>query len=149
MPSIQDLMDPAFEQKTIWVKYLDTFEIELRFLSRAEMTRILDKSKRWEWDKKDHSKIERLDSEKFYQDYVAKVFAGWKGLTQAVLARMLPVKVENPDAEVPFSVENAALLMRHAYDFETFVQGVVMDIERFREQETEIEIKNSESSQGG
>jgi copper oxidase (laccase) domain-containing protein len=149
MTSIKELIDPGFKERTIWVQYLDTFEVELKFLSRFEVTKILEKSKTFIWDKKDHTKIEKLDSEKFYTDLASKVFAGWRGLTQRVLAKMLPVKIIDPDEEIIFSLENLIELMRNAYDFIEFIQNIIMDVERFQSEKKEEEIKNSESSQGG
>jgi len=149
MTSIKDLVDPSFTERTIWVQYLDTFEVQLKFLPRFDVNKILEKSKTFIWDKRDHTKIEKLDSEKFYTDLVSKVFAGWKGLTQGILAKMLPVKIINPDEEIVFSFENAVELMKNAYDFDIFIQNIIMDIERFQSEKKEEEIKNSESSQGG
>ena len=101
------------------------------------------------WERGTHTQIEKMDSEKFYKDFILKVIVNWKGLTAGILAKMLPVKIDDPDIEIAFSPENALEIMKEAYDFDAFIQGIVMDIESFRTEKKEGELKNSESLQTG
>ena len=149
MASIRDLMDSDIKGRTIKVKYLDDFEIEIRYLSRSEMRKIGERATDWYWDQKDHTRKEKMNSEKFYKDFIQKVFVGWSGLTTGTLAKMLPIKIDDPEMQIPYSEENALELMREAYDFDIFIQNIVVDIEKFQEEKREQEIKNSLSSQGG
>ena len=136
MASIRDLMDSNLKGRTIKVKYIDDFEIEIRYLPRSEMRRIGEKATDWFWDQKDHTRKEKMNSEKFYKDFIQKVFIGWTGLKLGTLAKMLPIKIDNPETEIPYSEENALELMREAYDFDIFIQQMVMDIEKFQEKKT-------------
>jgi len=137
MLSIRELMDSDIKGRTIKVKYIDDFEIEIRYLSRSEMRRIGEKATDWFWDQKDHTRKEKMNSEKFYKDFIQKVFAGWTGLKLKTLAKMLPIKMDgDPEMELPYSEENALELMREAYDFDIFIQNIVMDIEKFQEKKT-------------
>jgi len=62
---------------------------------------------------------------------------------------MLPIKILDSEAEIPFSPENAIEVMREAYDFDTFIRDAAMDISQFQEEKDEAELKNFESSQTG
>jgi hypothetical protein len=106
------------------------------------MRKIGEKATEYYWDQKDHTRKEKMNSEKFYKDFISKVFIGWNGLKVKTLAKIFPIAIENPEMEIPYSEENAIELMREAYDFDTFIQNVVMDIEKFQAEKREEEIKN-------
>lgn len=149
MTSIKELMESNIDERTIKIKYLDDFEIEIRYLPRSEMRKIGEKATEWYWDQKDHTRKEKMNSEKFYKDFIQKVFVGWSGLTLGTLTKMLPIKVDDLETEIPYTEGNAFELMREAYDFDIFIQNVVVDIEKFQIEKKEHEIKNSLSSQNG
>ena len=148
MPSIKDLMAPGLSGRTIKIKYIDDFEIEIRYLPRSEMRKIGEKATEYYWDQKDHTRKEKTNSEKFYKDFIPKVFVGWSGLTLRTLAKFLFVEGDNPEMEIPYSEESAMILMQNGYNpkleyqFDLFIQNVVMDIEKFQSEKREDEIKN-------
>ena len=142
MATIKELIDPAFKEKTIWVKYLDDFEIEIRYLHRSQIQKITERAKETTWDKKTHLPVEKLDRDKLYKDFISQVIVNWRGLTGETLSKMLPVKVDDPKMIISFSEENAFEILKDAYDFETFINQMVMDIEKFQTGNKEEEIKN-------
>jgi len=142
---IEDLM--VKDDRTVWLKYSpapeNEFEVEIRYLPRADLARIWDRSQVTKWDKRTHVQVKEQDRESFYKMFIDKVFVGWKGLTVATLAKMIRIKVEDPSVEVPFSAENAFVLMSNAYDFDIYIQQAALDIGNFEEEKTEAEKKTS------
>ena len=76
---------------------------------------------------------EEIDDEKFLVEYCAAVIKGWKGLKFRYLEELLLVDVSklDPDDELPFTKDNAELLMKNANNFDTWVTETVGDLENF------------------
>jgi len=129
------------EEKTTWIKYIDDFEVKIRFVPRGEMTRMFERSKSITWDKRDHTKVEKVDSDIFYKNFVDKVIMDWKGLKASTLKKMLPIQVTDENQEIPFTPENAYELIRGAYDFDLFINNAVVDLENFDREKSEAEKK--------
>ena len=66
-------------------------------------------------------------------EYVQAILKGWTGLKYKYLEEFLLVDVsgQNPDDELPYSLENAELLMRNSGDFDQWVTDTVGDLENF------------------
>jgi hypothetical protein len=139
MVKISEMLEK--DERTLWVKYLDNFEIEIRYLPRSELSRLVERSKETTWDKKDHTKVERMNSDSFYTNFINKVIVTWKGLTALTLAKMIPVKIDDPNQEIDFSFENAFTLIKNAYDFDVFLQNTCMDLDKFSGERLEDEKK--------
>ena len=58
---------------------------------------------------------------------------GWKGLKYRYLEELLLVDVSQfyPEDELPYTVDNAELLMKNAAAFDTWVTETVGDLENF------------------
>ena len=70
---------------------------------------------------------------KFLTEYCNAVVKGWKGLKFRYLEELLLVDISSLDAddELPYTQENAELLMKNANDFDTWVTETVGDLENF------------------
>jgi hypothetical protein len=128
-------------EKSSWVKYIDDFEINVRYLQRSELQKLMERSKSITWDKKDHTKVEKLDTDLFYKLFIDRAIINWRGLTAETLKKMLPIETDDLTIDIPFNVENALELLRGAYDFDTFIQHTVLDIESFNKEQLEVEKK--------
>jgi hypothetical protein len=140
---IKDLL--ALEkERTIWVRYIDNFEINIKYLPRRELIRISETSQDTIWDKKAHTKINKLDTDRFYTKFVEKAILGWRGLNLKTLSKIIPINLDgqNLEAEVPYTKENAIELLKNAYDLEAFLQDSIFDIGKFEEEQLEEEEKN-------
>ncbi len=84
-------------------------------------------------DKKTRQPEEELDEEKFLIEYCKSVIKGWKGLKYCYLEELLLVDVSelDPDDELPYTQDNAELLMKNATEFDTWVTETVGDLENF------------------
>ena len=85
------------------------------------------------FNKKTHQPEEELNDDKFLTEYTKAVIKGWKGLKYRYLEELLLVDVSSlePDDELPYTQENAELLMKNANMFDTWVTETVGDLENF------------------
>jgi len=107
--------------------------IDLCYLAREELIKLRKKCVTTKFNKKTHQPEEDLDDEKFLTEYTKAVIKGWKGLKYRYLEELLLVDIGDldPDDELPFTQENAELLMKNATSFDTWVTETVGDLENF------------------
>ena len=76
---------------------------------------------------------EELDEEKFLVEYCKAVIKGWKGLKFRYLEELLLVDISElkPDDCLPYTPENAELLMKNSADMDSWVTETVGDLENF------------------
>ena len=81
---------------------------------------------------------EVLDEEKFVKQFTAKTVKNWRGLTFEILETLLLIDTgsNSLDTEVPFSAENAQVLVTQSSEFDTWLNEVVFDLDNFRSKPT-------------
>ena len=130
--SLARLMTPS---KTVAIDFpgYTGFEVDLCYLAREELIKLRKKCIKTKWDKKTHQPLEELDDDKFLVEYTKAVLKGWRGLKYRYLEELLLVDIGSlsPDDELPFTQENAELLMKNATSFDTWVTETVGDLENF------------------
>ena len=130
--SLKSLMTPS---KTVSIDYpgYDGFCVDLTYLSREELLKLRNKCMKQKFNKKTRAFEDSLDEEIFLVEYVSAIIKGWTGLKYKYLEEFLLVDVsgQNPDDELPYSLENAELLMRNSGDFDQWVTDTVGDLENF------------------
>ena len=130
--SLASLMTPS---KTVAIDFpgYTGFEVDLCYLAREELIKLRKKCIKTKWDKKTHQPLEELDDDKFLVEYTKAVLKGWRGLKYRYLEELLLVDIGSlrPDDELPFTQENAELLMKNATSFDTWVTETVGDLENF------------------
>ena len=130
--SLASLMTPS---KTVAIDFpgYTGFEVDLCYLAREELIKLRKKCIKTKWDKKTHQPLEELDDDKFLVEYTKAVLKGWRGLKYRYLEELLLVDIGSlsPDDELPFTQENAELLMKNATSFDTCVTETVGDLENF------------------
>ena len=130
--SLKSLMTPS---KTVAVEFprFKDMTVDLCYLAREELVKLRKKCLTTKWDKKSHQPIEEFDDEKFIIEYCKAVIKGWKGLKYSYLEELLLVDISglNPEDCLPFTQDNAELLMKNANDFDTWVTETVGDLENF------------------
>ncbi|TKJ30074.1 hypothetical protein CEE39_08535 [bacterium (candidate division B38) B3_B38] len=100
---------------------------------------------------------EELDEDKLFRLATEYTFVGFRGLTVAILKRLMPVKqcktpegrVLKDDEEVPFTPQNALFLRENSYAIRQFINEKQLEWKEFYEAKQEAERKNSSSSAGG
>jgi len=130
--SLASLMTPS---KTVSIDFpgYSGFSIDLCYLAREELLKLRKKCVITKFNKKTHQPEEDLDDEKFLTEYTRAVIKGWAGLKYRYLEEFLLVDIADldPDDELPFTQENAELLMKNASSFDTWITETAGDLENF------------------
>jgi hypothetical protein len=136
------IKDVLAEEKIVWVKYLDDFSVQLKYLTPSKLTAMYEKSRYRDWDKKTHTPIEKENRDVLIRQLSNNIILDWKGLTVATLGKIIPlVSGVDPKTEVAFSTEEAYLLLSNSIDFSAFVQNTIFDVQRFSAEEEDTEKK--------
>jgi len=130
--SLASLMTPS---KTVTIDFpgYKGMSIDLCYLAREELIKLRKKCLTTKFNRKTRQPEEELDEEKFLTEYCKAVIKGWKGLKFQYLEELLLVDISelDPNDTLPFTQENAELLMKNANDFDTWVTETVGDLENF------------------
>tara|TARA_Y100000361_G_C11098996_1_gene310798 strand:- start:557 stop:946 length:390 start_codon:yes stop_codon:yes gene_type:complete len=121
--------------KTVSIDFpgFDGLSVDLTYLAREELLKLRSRCLKQKFNKKTRAFEEQLDEDIFLTEYVKSVIKGWKGLKYKYLKELVLVDVDgqDQDTELPFSTENAELLMRNSADFDQWVTETVGDLENF------------------
>ena len=130
--SLASLMTPS---KTVSIDFpgYSGMSVDVCYLAREELVKLRKKCISTKFDKKTRQPEEVLDEEKFLIEYCKAVIKGWKGLKFSYLEELLLVDVSayNSNDELPYTQENAELLMKNSNVFDTWVTETVGDLENF------------------
>ena len=130
--SLASLMTPS---KTVSIDFpgYAGMTVDLCYLAREELIKLRKKCISTKWNKKSHQPEEELDEDKFLTEYTKAIVKGWSGLKYRYLEELLLVDVSSldPDDELPYTLENAQLLMKNANDIDTWVTETIGDLENF------------------
>jgi len=131
-----ELKSLLVDSKTTWVEFpgLDGFEVELANLSRKELVALRKKCTNNKFNRKTRAFEESLDEDKFLVEFTAATVKGWKGLKLKFLEDLLLADVSKQDIEneLPFTDENAKVLVENSSEFDNWLNEVVFDLENFR-----------------
>jgi len=130
--SLSSLMTPSKTVTLDFPGYSD-FTVDVTYLAREELLKLRKKCLTTKFNRKTRQPEEELNEDMFLVEYVKGVIKGWSGLKYRYLEELLLVDVSelDPDDELPFTQENAELLMKNSSDFDTWVTEVVGDLENF------------------
>lgn len=124
------------DTKEAWVDFpgISGFSVLVVNLSRKELLALRKRCTSQKFDRKTRAVVDVLDEERFVKEFTNATLKGWKGLKMKDLEMLLPVDVseEDPEKELPFSVENAEVLVSSSVEFDTWLNEVVFDLENFR-----------------
>jgi len=130
--SLASLMTPS---KTVTLDFpgYAGMSVDLTYLAREELVKLRKKCVTTKFSKKTRQPEEELNEDKFLLEYCKAVIKGWKGLKYRYLEELLLVDISelDPNDELPYTSENAELLMKNSGDFDTWVTETVSDLENF------------------
>ena len=125
------------DTKSVWMDFagLTGFSVEVANLSRKELTALRKRCTSQKFDRKSRQLIEDIDEDKFVKEFTKASVKNWKGLTLEHLTTLMLVDTsdEDPEKEVPYSEENAEVLVANSAEFDTWLNEVVFDLENFRQ----------------
>lgn len=131
MKSIKDLV---VSEKIVEQEFpgIPTFKVRLKYQGRQAIRELAKKATVHSIGP-DMKKTEKLDIELFNTMFIRSCVLGWSGLTMDVLSKFVLIDTpENPDEEVPFSVENAEFLLSSSELFDRFINETVSNLDIFR-----------------
>lgn len=131
------LSDLIVDIKEAWVDYpgLDGFKVKVANLARTELSALRKRCVSTKFDKKTHQAQEVVDEEKFIKEFTKATIRDWKGFKYKYLENFILVdlsKIENLNEELPYSSENALILIKGSTDFDTWINDTVFDLDNFR-----------------
>ena len=112
---------------------MNGFSVDLCYLAREELLALRKKCVSKKFNRSTHQAEEIIDDDKFLTEYVKGVIKGWTGLKLSYLEELLLVDTEgmDPDKELPYSLEEAEILMKNSGSFDTWVSDTLGDLENF------------------
>ena len=130
--SLKSLLTPS---KTVEFEYpgIEGFLINVCYLSREALLKLRAKCVSQKFNKKTRGFEEQLDDDKFLSEYTKAVIKGWKGLSYKYLDSLLLVSedVKKREGELPYSEDNAIVLMQNSTDFDQWIAEITGDLENF------------------
>ena len=124
------------DTKSAWIDYpgLDGFSVEVVNLSRKELTALRKRCTTTKFDRKTRMLQEDLNEERFVTEFSKGTIKNWKGLTLDHLETLILIEKgdKDPSEEIPYSEENAEVLVSNSTEFDTWLNEVVFDLDNFR-----------------
>lgn len=125
------------DTKAAWIAFpgLSDFEVQVVNLSRKELNALRKRCISSKFDRKSRQLIEELDEDKFVVEFSKAVIKSWKGLTLQHLETLLLIDTEGKDLNetLPYTKENAEILVASSTEFDTWLNEVVFDLDNFRD----------------
>ena len=147
-----ELKSLLVDSKTAWVDFpgLDGFKLELANLSRKELMNLRKRSTSNKFDRKLRIFNEELDEQKFIKEFSQAVVKNWKGLKLKYLEDLILVdlKGQNHEDVMPYSQDNAEVLIENSQEFDNWLNEVVFDLQNFRGGEQEPPVQEVSSPAG-
>ncbi len=135
----------------LWFEFRDGFEVCIRPLTQREFRALVNKCKRFRYNRRTHMREEVVDDDALREKIVRECVLDWKGLTPNKLRQWIPgIDIEPHDQEIPYNPEDALALMDHLFGFENFiVNAITRSYEIIDEFEGEATQNLSSMSDGG
>ncbi len=131
--NLSDLLTPSKEANLEFPGY-DGFKIKVTYLAREELLKLRKKSISTKINRRTRQPEEELNEEVFLKEYTKAVIKGWSGLKMKYLVQLIPVdedKISDMDKELPYSLENAQIMMENSNDFDAWLTETVGDLANF------------------
>lgn len=131
-----DLKNLITDKKVISTEHplLNGFIVDVGFISKEATRKMLDRATTTKFNKRTHKPEDEVDNDIFLKMYAKALIKGWTGLKLSYLMELLPVdlsSMDNLDAELEYSDENALELLKNSIDFDNWLSSVVNDVKKF------------------
>ena len=131
--NLSDLLTPSKVANLEFPGY-DGFKIKVTYLAREELLKLRKKSVTTKINRRTRQPEEELNEEVFLKEYTKAVVKGWSGLKMKYLVQLIPVdedKISDMESELPFTLENALVMMENSNDFDAWLTETVGDLTNF------------------
>ena len=130
------LKNLIIDSNSAWVDFpgLDGFSVEVVNLSRKELQNLRKRCVTQKLDRKTRQMEEVLDEEKFVEYFTTSTIKNWKGLTLEHLETLILIDTTDQTlkTELPYSSDNAEILVAQSTEFDSWLNEVVFDLDNFR-----------------
>ena len=133
--NLSDLLTPS-KEATIEFPGYDGFNVKPTYLAREELLKLRKKSVTTKINRRTRQPEEELNEEVFLKEYTKAVIKGWSGLKMKYLVQLIPVdedKIADMEVELPYTLENAQIMMENSNDFDAWLTETVGDLANFTE----------------
>jgi hypothetical protein len=143
MSLIKNLM-VSEKVSTVEFPDIDGFTVDVCYVGRDRMMKIRNQALVYKFNKRTRQREEEVDNDKFLEAYAEAVIKGWDGLTVKKLGMLIPVDLSkmDPKEEVPYSAEDALVLLKNSTLFDQFITDTLNDFENFERESKEKAVKN-------
>jgi len=131
--SLSDLLTPSKQMSVEFPGY-EGFKITVTYLAREELLKLRKKAITTKINRRTRQPEEELNEEVFLKEYTKAVIKGWSGLKMKYLVQLIPVdedKIADMEAELPFTLENALIMMENSNDFDAWLTETIGDLANF------------------
>jgi len=132
-----NLKDLVLDTKAVWVDFpgMKGFTVQVNALSRKELTKIRKRCTIQKFDRKTRQMGEELDDERFVSEFAQAAVKNWKGLTLKHLESLILIDMgdKDPETEVPFTKDNAEILVSSSTEFDQFLNEMLFDFRSLSE----------------
>ena len=131
--SLSDLLTPSKQMSVEFPGY-EGFKITVTYLAREELLKLRKKAITTKINRRTRQPEEELNEEVFLKEYTKAVIKGWSGLKMKYLVQLIPVdedKIADMEAELPFTLDNALIMMENSNDFDAWLTETVGDLANF------------------
>lgn len=114
---------------------LEGFKLKIAAMSREASKKLKDASEVTKIDSKMRMPVKELDEVKFIDGFASAAIKGWTGLKYKYLPQLMLVDlsgVEDHEAEVEYTHENAVMLLTHSGIFDAWINDQVFSLDSFR-----------------
>lgn len=142
-----NLSELMVDTKSAWVEYpgYDGLEIELVNLSRPELIALRKRCVVTKFDKTTRKQVEELNEDKFISEFTKATIKNWKGFKYKYLEDFILVDLSkvDPNAELPYTQENARLLTANSTEFDTWINDTIFDLDNFRTRTEGVDVASA------
>jgi len=131
--SLSDLLTPSKQMSVEYPGY-EGFKITVTYLAREELLKLRKKAITTKINRRTRQPEEELNEEVFLKEYTKAVIKGWSGLKMKYLVQLIPVdedKISDMESELPFTLENALIMMENSNDFDAWLTETIGDLANF------------------
>lgn len=130
------LKDLSIETKSVEVPFkgLDGFKVTIGYLGKSITRRLAQESTTQKMDGNGNV-VQDFDQDSFTEAFCKEAIKDWSGLKYKHLTQLMLIdeaQIEDMEAELPFSHDNAYVLLKESTIFDNWVNERVNDLATFR-----------------
>lgn len=128
------LKDIMVDKKTAWIQFpqLKGFQVQICYLARAQLNAITKRCTQLQFNR-GGSPTQKLNTEKFVQQFTKKTVVNWRGFTGAHAAQLVLVNIDQSQKQklIPYDSQAAIALVSGSNKFDSWLNEVAFDLSRF------------------